>query len=77
MHVMFYLWQISKSLNKKKDNVMYSFRQSMPLYGMMVFIFETPCTYYVGYLSTVAVVMILQIISPFQCAAFHILIYLN
>ena len=35
--------QITKSASKKKDTVMYSFRQSIPIIGMIVYVFETPC----------------------------------
>jgi len=35
--------QITKSVSKKKESVLYSFRQSIPIVGMIVYVFETPC----------------------------------
>jgi len=35
--------QITKSVSRKKENLMYSFRQSIPIVGMIVHVFETSC----------------------------------
>ena len=45
--------QITKSVSKKKDSVMYSFRQSVPIVGMIVYLFETPCKLLFDYILLV------------------------